>query len=114
VIGGWPDGSATLFIHEDEVSRLPDDADPLLEGSDGVAAWRSGSALAVQFHPEATHDLLTSWAQRDRLQKLVDRAGADLDELLAESARRDRFTVAVGRALVGRWLDSEVLPRVRG
>lgn len=113
VVSGWPDGTAILFIHEDEVIRLPDGAAQLLEGSDGIPAWRRGSALAVQFHPEATHELLAEWAERERLHKLVERAGLSLPALLEESQRRQRFSVAVGRALVGRWLDAEVLPRTR-
>lgn len=105
---GWPDGTTALFLHEDEISVLPDDARVLLAGSDGPSAWRHGSALAVQFHPEVTLGQLTDWLELPELRAHLDAAGLDPFDLLAEAQRRARFTVPQGRALLGRWLDGPV------
>jgi GMP synthase (glutamine-hydrolysing) len=112
VVQGWPDGAATLFLHEDEVTRLPEGAEVLMRGSDGVPAWRLGSAVAVQFHPEVTPDQLATWVGRGLLTDLFERAGVDGDALLAEAERRGTVAVPQGRALVGRWLDGPVRRRV--
>ncbi len=111
VAAGWPDGAAMLFSHEDEVATLPAGAVPLLAGSEGVSAWRCGSAHAVQFHPEVSSAQLAEWSTV--LEALLARAGQDADTLLAEAERRERYHRSVGAALLSRWLDVEVLPRRR-
>lgn len=112
VLGGWPDGAAALFVHEDEVTALPPGAEPLLTGSDGTPAWRVGSAWAVQFHPEVDAAQLRTWVEHADLAPLLARAGVDGGQLAAEGARRDRVVSAHGRGLVGRFLDAVVRPRV--
>jgi GMP synthase (glutamine-hydrolysing) len=112
VMGGWPDGAVSLFVHEDEVTALPPAASALLTGSDGVAAWRAGSAWAVQFHPEVDAAQLEHWLGMDSLTRLTDAAGTDPDALLEEARRRDRVTTAHGRALIGRFIDAAVRPRL--
>lgn len=113
VAGGWPDGAAALFVHEDEVATLPDDALPLLTGSEGTPAWRLGSAYAVQFHPEVTGTQLTSWVTGGALDDFLRRSGTDGDALVEEARRRSTFTVPLGRALLGRWIDTQVRSRLR-
>jgi GMP synthase (glutamine-hydrolysing) len=113
VIAGWPDDAAALLVHEDEVVALPPGAVRLLEGSDGAAAWRLGSALAVQFHPEVDAGQLRRWIEASLLDTVFARAGTDPGPLLAEAERRSRFTRAQGRALLGRWLDGPVRERER-
>jgi GMP synthase (glutamine-hydrolysing) len=112
VVAGWPDHAVALFVHEDEVVALPPDARPVLDGSDGSAAWRLGSALAVQFHPEVTAEQLAAWIDAGLLDDLLGRAGTDVEALVEEARRRDRFTVPLGRALIGRFLDGPVRIRV--
>jgi GMP synthase (glutamine-hydrolysing) len=114
VMGGWPEGAATLFIHEDEVSRLPADSVPLLTVADGgeMVAWRYGSGWAVQFHPEVDADTLAAWTMDAQLGALLARAGVDPQGLAAEGKTRVRFAVAHGRALIGRFLDGPVKARV--
>lgn len=111
VFAGWPDGAAVLFVHDDEVARLPDGAVPMLDGSDGpAAAWRApdGRSYGVQFHPEVDAAQVGSWCRREANLPRFERAGVDPDALAEEATRRDRFHRAVGLALVGRWLDAIV------
>lgn len=110
VFAGWPDGAPAAFVHEDEVTRLPEGAEPMLQGSDGVAAWRAadGTSYGVQFHPEVDAAQLGGWADREDNRHRFEAAGVDPDAFAAEARRRDPFLRAVGLSLVGRWLDQVV------
>lgn len=110
IFAGWPDGGAVVLSHQDQVSTLPDGAVAMLEGSDGVPAWRLGDGrhYAVQFHPEVGADGVATWVSRDDLRGMYDRAGTDTEALVAEVRRREPFLRAVGVGLVGRWLDGVV------
>lgn len=110
VFAGWPDGAATAFLHADEVVELPAGAEPMLDGSDGVAAWRAedGVSYGVQFHPEVDAAQLATWADRGDNRSRFEAAGVEPDAFAAEARRRDPFLKAVGLSLVGRWLDQVV------
>jgi GMP synthase (glutamine-hydrolysing) len=114
VMGGWQDGAAPLFLHEDEVTRLPEGAVAMLKGGQGTAGWRLGSAWAVQFHPEVHADQLEDWLSLEALTPLLETAGVDGEALLEEARTRDRGIVPIGRALVGRFIDAAVRPHVEG
>ena len=86
---------------------MPDGASQLLIGSDGPSLWRVGSAWATQLHVEADADTVEAWLAHDDARALVEHAGVEVEELLEESRRRDRFAVAAGTSLVLRWLDGE-------
>ncbi len=109
VVVGWPDGAPALFHHRDEVATLPDGAQLLLTGGDGAApAWTdaSGTALAVQFHPEASTDTARTWQAL-----LADDEGGPDEDFLARAAAAAPFLRAAGVGLVMRWVDSRVVPR---
>lgn len=110
VFAGWPDGAAVFFLHDDEVVDLPEGAEPMLTGSEGVAAWRSpdSTSYGVQFHPEVDAGQVAAWLSHDANRRRCEEAGVDPDELAAEAARRDDFHRAVGLSLVGRWIDQVV------
>lgn len=115
VFAGWPDGGQVVMSHQDQVSRLPDGAVPMLTGSDGVPAWRLGDELhyAVQFHPEVGADGVARWVARDELRGMYRSAGIDTDAWVEDLRRREPFLRAVGVALVGRWIDGVVNDRKR-
>lgn len=110
VFAGWPDGAAAAFLHQDEVTDLPAGATPMLNGSDGVAAWRApdGVSYGVQFHPEVDGAQLGGWVDREEHRPHFTAARVDPDAFAAEAQRRDPFLRAVGLSLVGRWLDQVV------
>ncbi len=110
VFVGWQDGATPLYFHEDEVTRLPDDAVVTLRDADGVAGWRLGSAYAVPFHPEVDADQLATWLEHEAVSPMLEAAGVDGEALLEEGRRRERSVVPVGRALVGRFIDGAVRP----
>lgn len=105
VLAGWPDGAPAVFHHDDAVSTLPDGAVVLLEGAAGVtSAWcdESDTAIAVQFHPEASPATVRAW-EEDR--------GDVREDYLDQVAGVGPFARAAGVSLVLRWVDSRVLPR---
>lgn len=111
---GWPDGAATFVWHGDEVTSLPPGATPLLTGPEGTAAWRLGSAFATQAHPEVDAAQIARWVEHDELRAQFASSDVDPAVLLAAAARYDRFTVATGAALFGRFVDGPVRRRVTG
>lgn len=73
-----------------DVFTLPEGATLLARTDVGPQAFEIGPHLGVQFHPEATVEVIGAWvdASRDELAK----DGIDPDELLAETSRRQRET----------------------
>lgn len=62
-VAGLP-GKLFPMSHSDVVSRLPSGATELARNAAYPhQAFRLGSALGVQFHPEASPELMTSWAE---------------------------------------------------
>lgn len=84
-------------MHGDAVTELPPTAELLATSDTYVQAFRVGSALGVQFHPEASPDLLTHWASI---------TGGDPDAIAAASAVADPQSAAIGAALVTTWVAS--------
>lgn len=79
-------------MHADAVVTLPPGATWLAYAETyPFQAFRLGSALGVQFHPEASPDLLEAW--------LRERDGDDADALVAAARASDGHVVAVGRAV---------------
>jgi GMP synthase-like glutamine amidotransferase len=71
-------------FHHDEFT-LPAQAVELARNDSGVQVFRTGRALATQFHPEMTGELLASWCEiDDGARELID-AGHDPDRLIEES-----------------------------
>ena len=111
LLAAWPDGTRGLFVHEDEVTTLPSGAVRLLSGSDGVAAWRLGSATAVQFHPEVDAAGLRSWLDGPALHGVFARSEVDAATLAGTWDREAPWSVAAGRDLLRRFLAGPVAQR---
>jgi GMP synthase-like glutamine amidotransferase len=71
-----------------EIVRVPPGATPLGHSPAGPAAFRYGPHLGVQFHPEATPEIVDSWAQAD---PALESHGVTREEL-AEQSRRHAET----------------------
>lgn len=78
-------------MHADAVVELPPGATWLAYSAMyPFQAMRVGSALGVQFHPEASPELLAQWALAN---------GEDAEELLAQARAHDDEVTATGRAI---------------
>jgi GMP synthase (glutamine-hydrolysing) len=90
--------------NNDIVTRLPEGAALLAETAKGEvqAARFAASVWGVQWHPEAGHDIVRTWAETDR-DSAVER-GVDLDRHLAAVAAAEHELRATWRPLAERFL----------
>jgi GMP synthase-like glutamine amidotransferase len=79
----WVAPGPWLYYHK-EALRLPPGAELLAAGELGPAAFSVGPHLGVQFHPEATPEMLDVWARKDAQLHV---AGVTVEELAAQSRR---------------------------
>lgn len=83
-----------LVFHQD-TWRPPPGAVVLAASGSYPQAFRLGSALGIQPHPEATPDILDLWMTHDAARALARQAGTDPDRL-AEDYRRSEEGIAAG------------------
>jgi GMP synthase-glutamine amidotransferase domain-like protein len=86
--------------HNDAVVALPPQA-KLLASSKAcpIEAWRLGSVLGLQWHPEVVPERLYLWAKENGAQAGLDEAEIkrQADDVLAQGRRIDAITCAMGR-----------------
>jgi GMP synthase-like glutamine amidotransferase len=90
----------------------PPGAVELARTADAVQAFRFGPHLGVQFHPEATVDIISHWARMDA-QRLADLDIEDGTALLAASPERKAAAKAAAFRLFDTFLDGAVEEGVR-
>jgi GMP synthase-like glutamine amidotransferase len=90
--------------HEDEFT-LPDSATPLASNDSGLQAFSYGKSLAVQFHPEVTASLISSWCEVGGDRKLIE-AGIDPDRLIDETEELARTSQPNLERMLDWWLGS--------
>lgn len=66
-------------------------------------AFRLGTAVGVQPHPEVTQPVFLTWATEGRGPEVIERAGTDLDELVADVTRSEDQMARTARAFFGAW-----------
>ncbi len=74
-----------LRLHQD-TWEPPPGSTTLAYGGDFLQAFRLGSAIGIQPHPEAGAEICASWLADDEDRQLVEDAGADPDELISTLA----------------------------
>ena len=79
--------------------EVPSGATTLAESDKAVQAFRVGSSLAVQFHPEATESIVSRWSSGGGRQELAD-AGVDYDTLMAQTRTEAASAEVRSRSLV--------------
>jgi GMP synthase-like glutamine amidotransferase len=96
--GGIPDGPWAQY--HNEVMRVPPGAQLLARSPVGTAAYRIGPHLGVQFHPEATPEIVNAWARAD-----VDlpAAGITLSDLAEQGTRHGTVARESAFALFDGW-----------
>jgi len=97
-----------LAVHRDTFD-LPPGAELLATSDRYPHAYRVGSALGLQFHPEAGLEIVQRWVAAGGLDQLATSAGTTLDQLLEEVEAREAETDAAAKRLFNAWLVSEVL-----
>lgn len=97
-------GGHWLQYHFD-LMRLPPGADALAHSPAGLAAFRHGRHLGLQFHPEADAGLVDRWA---RLDPKLPATGITAADLAAQSRRHAEAARAQAFALFDAWLEGLV------
>ncbi len=97
------DGPALVW-HQDTFD-LPPGAELLAESEQYPQAFRHGSALAMQPHPEASPEIVREWVELEGGGQL-EAAGVSASELLAALERGRDEGAAMAARLFGAWVAS--------
>ena len=100
LLAGLPSTVLAVESHQDQITRLPDDA-VLLMSSERCPnqMLRIGQSWGVQFHPEVEADRVRRW-NPERLRSL----GFDPDAVVADAERHAAELDKTWSAVVGRFL----------
>ena len=96
-------GPMVYAMHQDTFV-LPPDATLLAHSDRYPHAFRLGSGLALQFHPDADLDLALEWAKED--SHLLVGAGIDFDEYARGLIAAEPVLDRTSRAIFNAWLQS--------
>lgn len=101
LLAGLPATVRAIESHQDQITRLPTDAVPLLSSTRcRHQMLRIGRSWGVQFHPEVAVDRVRRW-NTDTLQSW----GFDPEAVVAEAARREAELERTWSAVFGHFLD---------
>jgi GMP synthase-like glutamine amidotransferase len=98
----WMPPGPWLTWHQDTF-EWPSGATPLAWTDKAPQAFGQGRHLGIQFHPEATADMIEQWLDVDRRTEAL--RGIDHDALLAETRRQDKQADEAARILFERYFD---------
>jgi GMP synthase (glutamine-hydrolysing) len=96
-------GPLVYAMHQDTFV-LPPDAILLAHSDRYPHAFRMGSGLALQFHPDADYDLALAWGKEDA--HLLVGAGIDFDEYAQGLTAADSVLDRTSRAIFNTWLQT--------
>lgn len=99
-----PLGRRVFSLHQDTFNPPPGST-LLARSSLYPQAFRLGSALAVQFHPDADLDLAKRWGKED--WSLLPKAGVDYDTYSQHLDEADGELDTRSRAFFRSWLEEE-------
>ena len=98
---GLPPTVRAIESHQDQITRLPTDAVPLMSSERCPHQMlRIGRSWGVQFHPEVTADRVRRWDPED-LRSL----GFDPETVIADAAKYDGELEQTWSAMFARFLD---------
>ncbi len=86
-VDGAPYTGDWFAWHGDEIT-VPEQAQVIARSDACVQAFRIGPHLGVQFHPEVTIEMITSWLDEHRRQEQLSAVASTVDTVLAQSASR--------------------------
>jgi len=95
-----------LALHQDTFD-VPEGATVAASSSRFVHAFRLDSALAIQSHPEVTHEILLDWLTDPAVGALFELAGVDADGIVEAVADAEAAATELPLAVFGAWF-SEV------
>lgn len=96
-------GRSVLRLHQDTF-EMPPGATRLASGGGFEQAFRMGSALAVQPHPEATPEIVNGWLVNEADRRLVRKAGADPADIVGSMTDPQRGAAETASGFFEAWL----------
>ncbi len=102
-------GRAVVRFHED-TWELPAGAVPLATGGGFEQAFRLGSGLGIQSHPEAGAELVAEWLSQDGARRLAEEAGVDPSALEAAIRQDSAAVEATAQRFFDAWLEEAANP----
>ena len=103
-------GRPVIRFHRDTFD-VPPRGVLLATGGGFDQAFRLGSAVGIQPHPEVTPEVLTEWLGSGTGREVAIRSGSDPDALIAEFAAAESQIAATASAVFDAWLDEIPVPR---
>ena len=100
--GAWIPEGPWLVWHEDNFA-WPSGATALAWTDSAPQAFLQGGHLGLQFHPEATTEMVESWLDADA--RKLEQSKVDVDALRRETLSIDEDAEAAANALFGSYLD---------
>lgn len=100
-------GRAVIRFHQDTFD-LPPGAEVLATGGGFPQAFRVGSALGIQPHPEVTPEIFGEWVAMGSAREIAFRSGTDPDALRNEFVAAGAEVAATAAAVFDAWLDEVV------
>ena len=94
-------GPRVYALHQDSFT-LPSDATLLAHSDRFPHAFRLGSALALQFHPDADLDLALAWGKED--SSILNAAAVDFDDYAQALTEAEPEVDRASRAIFTTWL----------
>lgn len=99
-----PEAGPRVFAVHGDTFELPPDATLLARTDDYQQAFRVGSALGVQFHPETTAEVAVGWAG-SLIAPVIERAEVSLDDFTAQLHEAEDDLAAAANRFFSAWLD---------
>lgn len=96
-----------LAVHRDTFD-LPPGATALAASDRYVHAYRLGSALAIQFHPEADREIVARWIAEGGVDAMAVQADTSVEAFALEVAEHETEADESARRLFRAWLESDV------
>ncbi|MEN8112852.1 MAG: type 1 glutamine amidotransferase [Actinomycetota bacterium] len=97
-------GRPVIRFHKDTFD-VPPGTEVLATGGGFPQAFRFGSALGIQPHPEVTPALLSGWLAHGSGREAAIAAGTDPDALVAELTAAEEEVATTAAAVFDAWLD---------
>ena len=97
------DDRPVLRLHQD-TWELPPNATRIADGGGFEQAFRIGSALGIQPHPEVTPDIVAGWLDLEESRRMVRKAGADPADIVEAVTHAQRGVAETASRFFEAWL----------
>lgn len=109
VLSAVPDATPFFNAHADHIDMPPDATLLAISDDTAVHAFRVGTALGLQFHPEIDASFVAAYVEADGVAAYLGANGWTPEGLVTEARRRNAAHRAAGLALFRAWIGTAAL-----